>query len=71
MVSDYLGPYAAPTDIFVVTELPRTHSGKLAKGYLMKLAAQEHLTSDIDNSMIQNTSILAELESEALNRDNY
>jgi hypothetical protein len=37
----------------------------------MKLAAQEHLTSDIDNSMIQNTSILAELESEALNRDNY
>lgn len=71
MVADYLGPYAAPTDIFVVPELPRTHSGKIAKGYLMKLAAQEHLESSIDSSMIQNTSILAELESESLNRDNY
>lgn len=71
IVTDFLGPYAAPTDIFVVSELPRTHSGKLAKGYLIKLAAQEHLHSDIDVSMIQDTSILAELEIEALNRDNY
>lgn len=71
MVSNFLGPYAAPTDIFVVSELPRTHSGKLAKGYLMKLAAQEHLQADLDVSMIQNTSILAELETEVLHRDNY
>ena len=71
MVSDFLGPYAAPSDIFVVSDLPRTHSGKLAKGYLMKLAAQEHLKSIIDVSMIQNTNILAELEAEVLHRDKY
>jgi len=70
-VKDALGGYAAPTDIFIVEELPRTHSGKVAKGYLMKLAAQENLKEEVDTSMIQNSEILAALEEEALNRDNY
>ena len=70
-VKETLGGYAAPTDIFVVEELPRTHSGKIAKGYLMKLAAQEHLKEDIDTSMILNNEILAALEEESLHRDNY
>jgi acetyl-CoA synthetase len=71
MVAEELGSYAAPTDIFVVSELPRTHSGKIAKGYLMKLAAQEHLNSKLDTSMIQNKDVIADLEKEALLRDNY
>jgi acetyl-CoA synthetase len=71
MVCDFLGPYEAPTDIFVVGDLPRTHSGKQANRYLMKLAAQEHHKSIIDVSMIQNTSILAELETKVLRRVNY
>ncbi len=71
MVSDDLGSYASPTDIFVVSELPRTHSGKIAKGYLMRLAAQEHLITKLDISMIQNRGVIPELEREASLRDNY
>lgn len=70
-VRSSLGGYAAPTDVFIVKELPRTHSGKIAKGYLMKLAAQEHLKEDIDTSMIQNCEILAGLEEETSHRDSY
>ena len=71
MVCDFLGPYAAPTDIFVASDLPRTHSGKPANRYLMKFAAQEHHKSIIDVNMIQNTSILAESKTKVLRRVNY
>lgn len=62
IVAEFMGRYAMPTEIHVVAELPRTHNGKIAKGYLTSLVSRVDLLKPIDTSMIKNTSILLELE---------
>ena len=62
IVSTFLGSFAAPTDIIVVNELPRTHSGKVAKGYLAKLLSKSYIFSELDTSMIANPSILSDFQ---------
>jgi acetyl-CoA synthetase len=62
IVAKFMGRYAIPTEIHAVVELPRTHNGKIARGYLTALASRVDLFKPIDTSMIRNTSILYDLE---------
>lgn len=66
IVANFIGRYAMPTEIHVVSELPKTHNGKIARGYLSSLASKSDNLLTIDNSMIKDTSILRKLEQEFL-----
>lgn len=66
IVEKFIGRYATPTEIHIVTELPKTHNGKIARGYLTYLVSHEKSLKPIDTSMIKDISILHDLESKFL-----
>ena len=66
IVAKFIGRYATPTEIHIVTELPKTHNGKIARGYLTYLVSHERSLKPIDTSMIKDISILHDLESKFL-----
>ena len=71
IVAKFMGRYAIPTEIHVVAELPRTHNGKIARGYLSSLIARENTLKPTEKDMIKDTSILDELERKFLIKRNF
>ena len=62
VVAKFMGRYAIPTEMHVVAELPKTHNGKIARGYLTSLVSRVNTLKPIETDMIKDSSILHDLE---------
>ena len=58
-VAQAIGAIARPRDIFIVTELPKTRSGKIMRRLLRSVARGDEITQDI--STLENPAIVEQL----------
>ena len=65
-----MGRYAIPTEINVVTELPKTDNGKIARGKLSAMASQMDQLTPISTNIVEGTTIQSQLEQECIINSN-
>ena len=70
IVADFVGRYAIPTEINVVTELPKTDNGKIARGNLSAMASQMDQLTPISTNIVEGTTIQSQLEQECIINSN-
>ncbi|KAH6602738.1 hypothetical protein BASA61_000827 [Batrachochytrium salamandrivorans] len=56
-VRTHIGPFASPQRVLIVSDLPKTRSGKIMRRILRKVAAKEAVLADLDNDEVTRTKL--------------